>query len=65
MASKITLDVLDAQTRCQLKAYFLLNGETGIKSDIEKLALKTREELEPKAVRRSADSTPTANLRPM
>ena len=60
MASKITLDILDAQTRCPLKAYFLLNGETGIKSDFEKLALETRDELEPKTVakvrRQYADS---------
>ena len=48
MASKIKLDVLDAQARCPLKAYFLLNGESGVKSDFEKLALETREELEPK-----------------
>jgi len=60
MASKITLDVLVAQTCCPLKAHFLLNGETGIKSDFEKFALETREELEPKTAakirRRYADS---------
>jgi hypothetical protein len=43
VASKIKLDILDAQARCPLKAYFLLNGELGVKSDFEKLALETRE----------------------
>ena len=50
MASKIKLDFLDAHARCPLKAYFLLNGESGVKSDFEKLALETREELESKTI---------------
>src|SRR5215467_12600853 len=45
---KLPLDVLDAQACCPLRAYFLFHGETGIKSDFEKLALETREELGPK-----------------
>jgi predicted RecB family nuclease len=50
MASKITLDVLGAQPRCPLKAYYLLNGEAGVKSDFEALALERRQEVASKAI---------------
>ncbi|MGA8195957.1 MAG: TM0106 family RecB-like putative nuclease, partial [Acetobacteraceae bacterium] len=50
MASKITRVVLDAQVRCRLKAYFLLCGEEGIKSDIETLLLDARQEVRAKAI---------------
>ena len=50
MASKITLDVLDAQQHCPLKAYYRLNGEAGTKSDFERLMCDAPEELRPKAI---------------
>ncbi len=43
MASKITLDVLDAQQHCPLKAYYRLNGEAGTKSDFERLICDARQ----------------------
>lgn len=50
MTSKISLDVLEAQHYCRLKAYFRLCGEEGTKSDFEKLVFEARQELRAKAI---------------
>jgi predicted RecB family nuclease len=50
MISKITVDILDAQQHCPLKAYFRLHGEEGTKSDLEKLLSEAREEWRAKAI---------------
>jgi predicted RecB family nuclease len=50
MVSKITLDVLDAQQHCRLKAYYRLRDEEGIKSDFEQVLLDVRQDLRTKAI---------------
>jgi predicted RecB family nuclease len=45
MSTRITDDVIEALQYCRLKAYFLLRGEQGVRSDYEKLLIEQRANL--------------------